>query len=109
MKNVKPKVSAWYADSMTGDVFEVISIDTESDTIEYQLMDGEIGEFDQATWDSLKLTLTEAPEDWSVSLEDAIDDGFLEDDDTESDDYSGTDLEYDRDMPDFDDDSYLAD
>ena len=107
MKNVKPKLAGWYADSITGDVFEVIAIDEESDTIEYQLMDGEIGEFDYATWNSLNLTKTEAPEDWSVEMDEAIDDGFFEDGDFEPEDYSGAMLDYDRDGSEFDDDAFL--
>ncbi len=108
MKTLKPKISTWYSDSATGDVFEVIAIDPDSDTIEYQLSDGELGEFDQATWDSLNLTRTEAPDHWSDNLEDAVDDGFFDDAEIEFEHYSAAMTEYDRDIPDFDDDAYMS-
>ena len=104
MKKLKPKISAWYADSINGDVFEIIAIDEQADIIEYQLIDGEMGEFDIATWDSLKLKRTQPPSDWSASLEDVIG----EDEDVDTDDYSGMIREYEQDIPDFDDDAYSS-
>jgi hypothetical protein len=72
MQNGDPEVSAWYANSVTGDVFEVTAISEDCSTIEYQLIDGEMGEFDQTTWNSLKLKPAAPPADWVGSLADAI-------------------------------------
>ncbi len=108
MKQIKPKISAWYTEPSSGDIFEVIGIDEEADSIEYQLIDGEVGEFDHATWDSLKLKRTAQPTDWNAEFDELTDTDFSSDEELEPDDYSAAFVDYERDLPDFDDDAYLA-
>jgi len=59
-----PEVSAWYQDVVSGNLFEVVAYDEDSGNIEYQLIDGEVGEYDTVTWKQLYLSPAEAPEDW---------------------------------------------
>ena len=77
MNTLAPEVSAWYQDLLSGSLFEVVAIDDASDTIEIQMVDGEVGEYDSASWEQLHLSPAEAPEDWrtpyELSLEDQID------------------------------------
>ena len=69
MHNLLPEVSVWYQDVVSGNLFEVVAYDAETDTTEVQLVDGEVGEYDAATWKQLYLALAEAPEDWRSSYE----------------------------------------
>ncbi len=69
MNNLMPEVAAWYQDMVNGSLFEVVAIDEAGGTIEYQLIDGEVGEYDAATWQQLYLTTAEAPEDWRSPFE----------------------------------------
>lgn len=69
MNNLMPEVSAWYQDLVSGSLFEVVAYDEDSDTIEYQLVDGEVGAYDATTWKQLYLSPAEAPEDWSKPFE----------------------------------------
>lgn len=69
MNTLMPEVSAWYQDSVSGILFEVVAIDDASGTIEYQMVDGEVGEYDTVTWQTLYLSPAEAPEDWRSPYE----------------------------------------
>lgn len=69
MNKLMPEVSAWYQDVVSGSLFEVVAYDEDSDTIGYQLLDGELGEYDLATWEQLYLNTAEAPEDWRAPYE----------------------------------------
>jgi len=77
MRNPMPEVAAWYQDVVSGSLFEVVAIDEANDTIEIQLVDGEVGEYDMTTWRQLYLSAAEAPEDWrspyGLSVEDSPD------------------------------------
>ncbi|MEX2131303.1 MAG: DUF6763 family protein, partial [Pseudohongiellaceae bacterium] len=64
MNTLTPVISTWYQDRVTGALFEVVAFDEASDSIEFQHVDGEVGEFDGPTWDELDLLPAEAPEDW---------------------------------------------
>jgi len=64
MNRLSAEISAWYQDLNSGAIFEVVAIDEDSGTIEYQHIDGELGEFELATWNQLPLLPAEAPEDW---------------------------------------------
>jgi hypothetical protein len=48
----------------SGALFEVVAIDEPNSTTEYQLLDGELGEYDLSTWCQLSIIEAEAPEDW---------------------------------------------
>ena len=69
MNNLVPEVSAWYQDVVSGNLFEVVAYDEDSGTIEYQLIDGEVGEYDTIIWKQLYLAAAEAPEDWRSPFE----------------------------------------
>jgi len=69
MNNLMPEVSAWYQDVVSGSLFEVVAYDEENGTIEYQLIDGEVGEYDTVTWKQLYLSPAEASEDWRSPFE----------------------------------------
>ena len=69
MNKLMPEVSAWYQDLVSGNLFEVVAYDEDSGSIEYQLIDGEVGEYDTTTWKQLYLTPAEAPEDWRSPYE----------------------------------------
>ncbi|PCJ19392.1 MAG: hypothetical protein COA96_16305 [SAR86 cluster bacterium] len=69
MNKLIPEVSVWYQDVVSGNLFEVVAIDEASETIEYQLLDGEVGEYDKSTWEQLYIGLAEAPEDWRSPFE----------------------------------------
>lgn len=103
MKRLLPEVSAWYRDSVSGSVFEVVAIDEDSGTIEIQLIDGEVGEFDQATWRTLILSKAEPPEDWRSPFELPTEDEFYSDDAIVPDDWSPL-SRYEPEMIDFGDD-----
>ena len=69
MNTLMPEVSAWYQDVISGNLFEVVAIDEASGTIEYQLIDGEVGEYDRSTWQTLYIAAAEPPEDWRSPYE----------------------------------------
>jgi hypothetical protein len=69
MNKILPEVSAWYQDLVSGSLFEVVAVDEETRTIEYQMVDGELGEYDIATWKQLHISNAEAPEDWRSPYE----------------------------------------
>ncbi|HET7674838.1 MAG TPA: DUF6763 family protein [Gammaproteobacteria bacterium] len=65
-----PPVAAgdWYQ-TMSGELFEVIAVDENEDTIEVQFFDGTVAEFDRDSWNETVLGPAAAPEDWSGSLD----------------------------------------
>ncbi|MFT5481965.1 MAG: hypothetical protein ACI9GW_000612 [Halieaceae bacterium] len=77
LRHISPTVGNWYRDLQSGNVFEVVAWDTAQQTIETQLIDGEISELDVEAWSLLKLESIEEPEDWrnpyEMDGEDAID------------------------------------
>ena len=64
MNKILPEVSVWYQELISGALFEVVAIDKLNSTIEYQLLDGEVREYDLSTWSQLFISEAEAPEDW---------------------------------------------
>ena len=69
MNNLSAEISAWYQDLNSGTMFEVVAVDEVNNTIEIQHVDGEVGEYDLATWKQLNLLAAEAPEDWRSPFE----------------------------------------
>ena len=69
MNKILPEVSGWYQELVSGALFEVVAIDEVNSTIEYQLLDGEVGEYDLSTWRQLFISEAEAPEDWRTPFE----------------------------------------
>src|SRR5512134_2622605 len=95
-----PVPGQWYESLEDEEVFQVLSIDEDSELIELQYEDGDVEEIDYETWHELDLELTEQPEGWSGSESeeeeddedhDEWDDEDDEDDDEDEDDYGDRD------------------
>ena len=63
-----PIVGNWYQ-SHDGQVFEVVALDEDDHTVEIQHFDGTLEEFDDDGWIALMPQETDAPEDWTGSLD----------------------------------------
>jgi len=64
----EPVVGRWYR-RINGQLFEVVAVDDDDETIELQFFDGTIDELDRDTWGRLLLERVAAPEDWSGSMD----------------------------------------
>ena len=78
-----PAIGRWYRRA-NGQMFEVVAVDEEDETIELQFFDGTIDEVDRDMWSKLLIERVAAPEDWSGSV------------DMDPEDYTGRD---DGDLP----------
>jgi hypothetical protein len=96
-----PVPGQWYESLDDEEVFQVLSIDEDSELIELQYEDGDVEEIDYETWQELDLDLTEEPEGWSGSEDEEDDD---EDDDWDDDEDEDDDEDDEED--DDDDDDY---
>jgi hypothetical protein len=63
-----PKVGEWYRHP-SGMLFEVVAIDEDDSTIDVQHFDGTVEEHDMDAWMDAGYELTDAPEDYSGSLD----------------------------------------
>lgn len=63
-----PAIGRWYRRS-NGQLFEVVALDEDDETIELQFFDGTIDEVDVETWSRLLIEPVAAPEDWSGSVD----------------------------------------
>ncbi len=104
MNKILPEVSAWYQDLVSGNLFEVVAVDEDSSTIEYQLLDGELGEYDFSTWEQLYISNAEAPEDWRSPYELNSEDSAYSDQVFVPENFSGALLELEPDSFDLGDD-----
>lgn len=72
MNAVRPVVGEWYRGA-TNELFEIVAIDMEDETIEIQFFDGSVTEMDFDSWqEQLRDDLIEgadAPEDWSGAVD----------------------------------------
>lgn len=68
MSLVTPIIGDWYQGG-DGELFEVVAIDTDDQTIEVQHFDGTLEEFDNDEWIAMSPKTAEAPEDWTGSLD----------------------------------------
>ena len=72
-----PRVGSWYKEVQQGAMFEVVAVDELAQTIEAQLLDGAVTEYDLENWNELLLEDIEEPEDWrdgyELSKEDYLD------------------------------------
>lgn len=64
MAAINPRIGCWYRDVQQGQIFEVVALDDQDRTIEAQLVDGEICEYDADSWSELSLESISEPEDW---------------------------------------------
>jgi hypothetical protein len=72
MNFIKPVVGQWYRGD-TNELFEVVAIDDQDETIEIQCFDGSVTEIDFEEWneqlrDEL-LEVADAPEDWTGAVD----------------------------------------
>jgi hypothetical protein len=58
----QPSIDVWYK-TATGDIFEVVAIDSHEDTIEIQYLDGTVEELDTDTWQSVEPKVINPPHD----------------------------------------------
>ncbi len=65
-----PAIGKWYLDNADHQLFEIVAIDEEDDTIEIQYFDGSIEELDSELWNEMELTSAAPPEDWSGPFDD---------------------------------------
>ncbi|MFT6578382.1 MAG: hypothetical protein ACJAU3_001709 [Zhongshania sp.] len=80
MAAIRPQVGYWYKDIESGQQFEVVAVDDDSDSVEAQLIDGELCQYDMDSWNQLNLDIIEEPEDWRNAFELSDDDyRFLDD------------------------------
>src|SRR3984957_13453638 len=68
MNAMKPIVGQWYR-GVTNELFEVVAIDDQDETIEIQYFDGTVTEMDFDAWNEQlldrMLDVADAPEDWA--------------------------------------------
>jgi len=72
MNVIKPIVGQWYRGA-TNELFEVVAIDDDDQTIEIQYFDGTVAEVDFDAWNEQLLDelidAADAPEDWSGAID----------------------------------------
>jgi hypothetical protein len=107
MNDLMPEVAAWYQDVVSGILFEVVAIDEASGTIEYQLIDGEVGEYENTTWKELYLSTAAAPEDWRGPFELNAEDKTYNDQTMVPENFSGVLSEIEPDLMDLGDDFHI--
>ncbi len=67
-KSTDPIIAQWYHYPQKSEKFQVTAIDEQSDSVEIQYFDGNIDEFELATWYTLEIEPIETPEDWTGPL-----------------------------------------
>jgi len=100
--DLEPVAGHWYRVVDKGDLFRVVRVDGDNDTIEVRWFDGDGEELDSGSWFEMDLEEAEAPEGWTDPGEDVDED---EDEDDEKprdwdDDDSDDDDEDDEDNED---------
>jgi len=80
MMNPRPEVGDWYQRSGTGEIFQVVSLDDASGSVQIQSFDGQLESVEAEDWEELPLAAAAAPEDWTGALEDVELDDVTEDD-----------------------------
>lgn len=76
MPIIKAQVGYWYKDLQTGAQFEVVAVDDNAQTIEAQMLDGSLCEYEQESWSEMALAAVEEPEDWRDVFELSDEDGL---------------------------------
>ncbi|MGX5173771.1 DUF6763 family protein [Aliikangiella sp. IMCC44653] len=66
---VSAEIGHWYRPITDPNVFEVVAIDYDDQTVEIQYFDGDIEELDFSGWKSLNPLETAPPEDWTGPFE----------------------------------------
>ena len=78
--NARPEVGDWYRRSDTGEIFQVVSVDAASESVQIQSFDGQLDIIEAEDWGDLSLSAAAPPEDWTGALEDVEPDDVTEDD-----------------------------
>ncbi len=60
-----PIIGHWYNHLDKGNLFQVVAIDRDSETIEIQEFDGGLDEFDFEEWRQMEIEEAAPPEDWT--------------------------------------------
>ena len=72
MNSIRPVVGQWYRGG-TNELFEIVAIDDQDQTIEIQYFDGTVTEMDFEAWNEQLLDdlleAADAPEDWSGAVD----------------------------------------
>lgn len=72
MNVIRPIVGQWYR-GVTNELFEVVAIDDQDQTIEIQYFDGTVAEMDFESWNEQlmdeQIDAADAPEDWSGAVD----------------------------------------
>jgi hypothetical protein len=76
----RPEVGDWYQNQDEGELFQVVSVDAASGTVQTQSFDGELDSIDMEDWEQMPLVAAAAPEDWTGPLDDVEPDDVNEDD-----------------------------
>ena len=63
-----PRVGNWF-EAVNGDKFEIVATEENDSILEIQYFDGSVEEIEIDTWKEMEVRPTEAPEDWSGSLD----------------------------------------
>ncbi|MGH8130725.1 MAG: DUF6763 family protein [Steroidobacteraceae bacterium] len=92
-----PVPGQWYESLDDEEVFQVLSVDEDSELIELRYEDGDVEEIDYETWQELDLELTEEPEGWSGSDDDEDEDEDEDEDDEDDDDWDDDEDEEEED------------
>lgn len=75
MRTIKARVGTWYEDLSSGAQFKVVAVDEAGETVEMQMLDGEICEYDIESWAQMNVQRIEEPEDWRLAFELSSEDG----------------------------------
>ena len=84
-----PQVGNCYREIQQGIMFEVVAVDESEQTIETQLIDGAVTEYDFDNWNDMLLEEMEEPEDWRNAYELSSEDYLNPDDTIHPEDWNG--------------------
>lgn len=89
MNTTIPQVGKWYKDIQQSIMFEVVAVDDAAQTVETQLIDGAISDYDLDTWQEMLLEEIPEPEDWRNAYELSSEDYLNPDDTIHPEDWNG--------------------
>jgi hypothetical protein len=76
MSKINAQIGMWYRDLQSDIEFEIVALDDSAQTIEVQLRDGEICEYDFDSWQDMLVLPIDTPEDWRYAYELSMEDGL---------------------------------
>ncbi|HEY4341430.1 MAG TPA: DUF6763 family protein [Steroidobacteraceae bacterium] len=76
----RPQVGDWYQNQDNEELFQVVSVDAASGTVQIQSFDGELDSIEEDDWKQMPLVTAAAPEDWTGPVDDVEPDDVNEDD-----------------------------